>query len=167
MRLRLLLVWIAASVSLLFLSVLSVAAETGRVTVKETAIKKSPRIFSGTIETLHYADQVEIVSRAKGWVQIELADGKSGWIRSSHLSKSELSLQTGAQMVDVAASDDELTLAGKGFDRQVENNYRKQNVDVDYVWIDRMVSYHVDDAELIIFLEQGGLSIRPGGDYDK
>ena len=164
MPLRLLPVWIAVSVSLLLLlSVLSAAAETSSVTVKKAAVKKSPRVFSKTVETLHYADQVEILVRAKGWVQVELADGRSGWIRSTHLSKPELSLQAGEQMVDVAASDEELTLAGKGFDSQIESNYRQQNAEVDYAWIERMLSYHSDEAELIRFLEQGGLSSNTGG----
>ena len=62
MRLRLLPVWIAASVSLLFLSVLSVAAETGRVTVKETAIKKVNWQVGplGTITPVAQIDPVQI-----------------------------------------------------------------------------------------------------------
>ena len=164
MYLRLLPV-LVVSLSLLFLFVLPVSAETSSVTVKQAAVNKSPRVFSKTIETLHYTDQVEVLVRVKGWVQIKLADGRSGWIRSSHLSKPELSLQPGEQMADVVASDEELTLAGKGFDRQVENSYRQENVELDYSWIDRMVSYHLDDAELTLFLEQGGLSPQSGGDH--
>ena len=120
------------------LAVASSVAETSRVTVKKTAVKKSPRVFSKTLETLRYTDQVEVLERAKGWVRIELDDDKSGWVRESHLSKPALSLQAGAEMVDIEASDEELTLAGKGFDSQVEKAYRQQNADADYTWIDRM-----------------------------
>ena len=149
-------------VLLWLLAVVSSVAETSRVTVKKTAVKKSPRVFSKTLEMRLYADQVEVLERAKGWVRIELDDDKSGWVRESHLSKPELSLQVGVQMVNVAASDEELTLAGKGFDRQVEKAYRQQNADADYTWIDRMESYRLDDVELNRFLTQGGLSPQSG-----
>lgn len=141
------------------------AAETGSVTVKQAAVKKSPRIFSATVATLEYADQVEVLERARGWTRVGLPDGKSGWLRDAHLNKPELALQAGTQKVAVAASDSELTLAGKGFDSTVENNYRQQNAEVDYTWIDRMESYRAGDGELNRFLQQGGLVARPGGGH--
>lgn len=151
---------------LLFLTVALVSAEMSRVTVKKTAVKNSPRLFSKTIKTLHYADQVEVVDWGEGWVRVRLESGESGWVRVSHLSKSSLSLRAGSQMVDVDASEEELTLAGKGFDRQVEQRYRQRNADADYDWIDRMEGYRHDNAELTRFLRQGGLVARAGGRHE-
>lgn len=148
---------------LCLMTVLPVVAETGSVTVKKAAVKKSPRVFSSTVATLQYADRVKILDRANGWTRVELEGGRRGWLRDSDLNKPDLALRAGAQTVGVAASEEELTLAGKGFDSAVEKKYRQQNADVDYAWIDRMESYRPDDVALDRFLQQGGLMPHPGG----
>ena len=59
--------------------------------------------------------------------------------------------------VRLAASTDEVALAGKGFSQEVETAYKKQNRSLDYAWVDRMATFKVTDAEALRFLQEGGL----------
>ena len=57
----------------------------------------------------------------------------------------------------LAASSDEVALAGKGFSQEVETEYKKQNRSLDYAWVDRMLTFKVSDADALRFLQEGGL----------
>ena len=54
-------------------------------------------------------------------------------------------------------SGEEVALAGKGFSKEVEAEYKKQNAKLDYVWVDRMLLFKIPEAQLVEFLQQGGL----------
>ena len=71
-------------------------------------------------------------------------------------------LMPGAADVEQSASDDELTLAGRGFNREVERTFQYQNPEVDFSWIDRMEKMVVSQDEIQKFLRDGGL-MRKGG----
>ena len=57
----------------------------------------------------------------------------------------------------LAASSDEVALAGKGFSQEIETEYKKQNRSLDYAWVDRMLTFKVSDADALRFLQEGGL----------
>ena len=59
--------------------------------------------------------------------------------------------------VRLAASSDEVALAGKGFSQEIETEYKKQNRSLDYAWVDRMLTFKVSDAEALRFMQEGGL----------
>jgi hypothetical protein len=50
-----------------------------------------------------------------------------------------------------------VALAGKGFNKEVEAEYKKQNQALDYAWVDRMLEYQIPQVQLVEFLQQGGL----------
>jgi len=66
-------------------------------------------------------------------------------------------LKSGQGQLRSGASEDELTLAGKGFNAQVEKEYRQRNSDLDYRAIDRMEGLTVTSAEVQRFLREGNL----------
>ena len=61
-----------------------------------------------------------------------------------------------------AASSDEIALAGKGFNKQVEGEFRAKNTNLDFSWIDRMETYVVSQAQMQYFIKAGGLSPEGG-----
>ena len=70
-------------------------------------------------------------------------------------------LQAGAEDVERAATTDELALAGKGFNSQVEERYRSDHPELDFTWIDRMETFGASAEEVRRFLDEGRL--RPQG----
>lgn len=54
------------------------------------------------------------------------------------------------------ASSDEVALAGKGFNAQVEAKM-KADGKLDYTWVDRMAAFQVSEDQIALFRAQGKL----------
>ena len=92
-----------------------------------------------------------------------LSEGAAeGWIHASALTPKKIVLRAGAEDVEAAASSDELALAGKGFNQQVESEFRAKNPNLDFTWIDEMETYVVSENEMKQFLKEGELSPEGG-----
>ena len=57
-----------------------------------------------------------------------------------------------------SVGSEEVALAGKGFSKEVEAEYKKQNQSVDYTWVDWMGQQTVSSERLVEFLKQGNLA---------
>jgi len=155
-----------AAVLALALALASVTAWGGasrQVVVKEAVIRSKPMIFSKKLTTIGNGAWLEVLETRRAWVLVRLPDGRSGWIQQSALNADELALKAGSRPVTTAASDEELTLAGKGFNREVEREFRQRNRAIDYRWIERMEAFKPSDRELRRFLEAGELTPQGGG----
>ena len=85
--------------------------------------------------------------------------GKSGWIHESALTPKKVVLASGTADARVqSVGSEEVALAGKGFSKEVEAEYKKQNQDVDYTWVDWMGQQTVSSERLVAFLKQGNLA---------
>jgi hypothetical protein len=71
-------------------------------------------------------------------------------------------LKSGTANVQTSASGDELALAGKGFSKQVENEFKGKNPNINYAWIDRMEKFVVSQKQSQQFLKEGELSPEGG-----
>lgn len=147
---------------LLILSVSTVAANTEimSVTVKKAQVRTKPSFLGKIVYILSYTDKVEVLDERAGWFFIE-TDGQSdrGWIHSSALTQKRLALKSGSKNLGTTASNNEVALAGKGFNNEVEAEYRSQN-DLDYTWIDKMETYNYGADEVISFLNEAGIYPR-------
>ena len=150
-------------VGLLGLTVLAGEQKKMSVQVKEGAVRSSPSFLAKIIAKLDYGDQVVVKEEKSSWSKIELTGVYSqGWIHSSALSSKKIIVNPGDADVDQAASDDELTLAGRGFNQEVEQKFRSQNPDVDFTWIDRMEKMVVSQDQIQNFIQSGGLNPQGG-----
>lgn len=129
-------------------------ARTMHVQVRDGVLRKSPSFLGPVTARVRYGDAVTTVSEQSGWVNVRTAAGE-GWIHESALTKKKIVLSGGGQ-VTTAASDDELALAGKGFNAEVEAEF-KQSGNVDYSWIDRMERMDVTQQQMRNFIREGGL----------
>jgi hypothetical protein len=55
-----------------------------------------------------------------------------------------------------------MALAGKGFGRDVEAQFRAAHAGLDFSWVDRMEKAQVPRPEIVRFVQAGGLA-QPGG----
>jgi len=150
-------------ISLIALFILIAASNPGRaetvtVITKQNAIRTSCKFFSPVKATVRYNDTLEVISKEGDWFQVAFK-GVNGCIHKSAVQKKSLSLSklTGSQ--GKSASGDEVALAGKGFNPQVESAYRKNNPGLNFNAVDRVENSGVTDSELAQFIQKGKLNL--------
>jgi hypothetical protein len=124
------------------------------VTAKTIAVKKTPAFFTDTLGTLAYGAPVSVLQEYGKWVRIKSVEPPelSGWVAAASLTTKRII--TGSS---TSASANEIALAGKGFNQEVENAYR-QNGALNYSAIDAMEAIQIPDPQLSSFLQEGRLA---------
>jgi uncharacterized protein YgiM (DUF1202 family) len=159
---------ICVTVVLLFLSIVAVrTAEQARimsVQVKSTSARESPAFVSKAVATLSYGDRLEITDTQGVWTKVKLPEGAlSGWVHSSALTPKRIVLKSGQETAQTRASGDELALAGKGFNSDVEAEFKRQHQNIDFSWIDKMEKIKIQPEEMDSFLKEGAVAPKEGG----
>lgn len=131
------------------------------VTVKETQVRATPSYMGRILAVLVYGERVDVLAKQRGWARVRLPSGE-GWVNLSALSTKQIVMQSGSQNVGTGASSGEVALAGKGFNQEVEDKYKKDN-NLDYTWVDLMGSYTITPQQVLAFLEEGDLNTEIGG----
>ena len=152
---------------LLLLSVSAAVAEGGKamsVQVKQGQVRATPSFLGKIVATLAYGDRVQALEDRNGWVKVVPPGSKTpGWMHSSALTEKKIVLKAGRKETAAAASSGELALAGKGFNSDVEAEFKKKYKNIDFTWIDRMESMKVPPDRIGVFLREGGLAPAQGG----
>lgn len=134
------------------------------VQVKKCQLRNKPSFLGKIVENLNYADRVTVKKEKDDWMNVAPEKGGTGgWVHVSALSTKKIILNPGSKDVENAASNDELALAGKGFNQQVENDFKKKNKDADFTWVNKMEKFVISQNEMQSFLQKGGLKAE-GGD---
>lgn len=147
--------WLCAALSLW------AAGGEAAVQVKETVLRDQPSFTGKTLGVLKYGAKVSILEEKSGWARVSAEGGKlQGWVHGSAITKkaTALSSQGGS---GTGASSSEVSLAGKGFNAQVEAEYRSQNAALDFATIDKLEKIRFRPEELKAFLAEGG--VLPAG----
>jgi hypothetical protein len=122
---------------------------------KSVALKSSTGFFASTRGTLVYGDQVTVLQVSGKWVEVRSASNSSlsGWTSSANFSAKRIVAGNTS-----SASAQEIALAGKGFNEEVENAY-KAGGKLNYTDVDKTETLTVPDEELYSFLTEGRLSL--------
>ena len=133
------------------------------IQVKTGEIRSTPSFLGKILTRLSYGDRVEMMAEKGAWMRVGL-HGKveRGWIHGSALTGKKIVLNPGTADVRAAASSDEIALAGKGFNEQVEGEFKAKNPDIHYAVIDKMETIVVSQEQMLEFLKAGGLSPEGG-----
>ncbi len=147
----------------LLLAVLAVAFLAGsawaasmNVQVREVDVKSSPNYMSGSVGKLGYGAKVETGDEDGSWVKIS---SPSGWIPKTAVTKHSVDVNADAKFSGQGASRDEVALAGKGFNPQVEAQYKRDNPNLAaaYSKVDWVESQTVPLPQLNAFAAAGKL----------
>ena len=132
----------------------SLTGRTMYVTTKTIEIKKSTAFFADTLGTLSYGDPVSVLQENGKWVRIKSLEPPeiSGWVAAAGLTTKRIIAGS-----STSASANEIALAGKGFNQEVENVY-KQSGALDYSAIDAMEAIRIPNGELLSLLREGHLA---------
>lgn len=149
---------IIIAILLCSLSCLTAAAETIQVTTRENAVRSECRFFAPVKLKVVLGDRLTVRGRKGDWYLVS-AKGVNGCIHKSAVeSRSFAAAGKGARSGGTSA--DEVSLAGKGFNPQVEAGYRKSGKGLNYAAVDEISRIAVDEKSLESFVVQGGL-IQP------
>jgi len=115
---------------------------------------------------LVYGDRVEAIEEANGgWLRVRLPGGATGWVHETAVTDEKLlPLPQAGGVPRGSVSQDEVALAGKGFNPQVEAKYREQNPSREELFrlVDAMERRDVPEAEMEAFLFEGRLGEHGG-----
>lgn len=131
------------------------AAQMLTVQVKETALRDRPSYLSPPLAQLTYGERVDVVDERGEWKRVTAGE-RTGWVHGSALARRRVDWAAGETEAQAAASQDELALAGKGFNADVEAAYRDQAEQLDFSVMDEMEEQEVDVRTLTRFLREGG-----------
>lgn len=126
-------------------------ASTITVLVQQTALRKRPQSYSPSVGTAKLGQRFESSGLEAGFHKTP-----AGYIHSSAVTERKVKLGS-ADSVGGSASAEEVTLAGKGFNAQVEKSYGAKNGDANFAAVNAMERRSVPEAELFDFLRAGGL----------
>ena len=133
------------------------------VQVKTGQLRAQASFLGQVTGTLNYGARVDVIQQTGEWMQVRTADGKTGWMHQSALSKKKIVMAAGQRDTQTGASGDELALAGKGFNSDVEADFKAKNKNVDFTWVDWMEKIKVTPEQSAEFLREGGVRAAQGG----
>jgi uncharacterized protein YgiM (DUF1202 family) len=142
-------------IAILFVAVL--LAENLIVKVQTTSVRKEPKFYSPSVATVVAGETVTQISAQAGWFKVKTSKGVEGWIHSSAVGSKSFTLAAMDKSLKTQATAEEVALAGKGFNKQVEEEYKSRNKALSFAEVDRMIRIVVKTEELRRFLENGKL----------
>lgn len=144
---------LSAAVALAATSVMSVQ-------VRKADIRDTPSFLGKVVTSVAYGDKVTVQTHNGAWVQVS-TPAQSGWIHESALTKKNVVMKTGAG-AQTTASSGEMALAGKGFNSDVEAQFKNNHKDIDFTWVDKMEKIKIPPSEIREFVKDGNLSAQGG-----
>jgi uncharacterized protein YgiM (DUF1202 family) len=121
---------------------------------KTVTLKSSTGFFAGTRGTLKYGERVTVLQVNGKWVEVRSASNTtlSGWTTSANMSVKQVVAGSSS-----TATAQEVALAGKGFNQEVENAYKSKG-NLNYADVDKTETVTVSETDLLKFLEEGRLA---------
>ena len=139
-----------------------VRAEVQSVQVQNGQVRETPSFLGKVVSIVPYGQSVETLSGQGPWQQVRTTDGKMGWMHSSALTVKRINAQNSGGSVNTGASGDELALAGKGFNSDIEARFKAVHAEVDFTWVDKMSKMNASPSQIADFVNAGGLK-QDGG----
>ncbi|MFH1844384.1 MAG: SH3 domain-containing protein [bacterium] len=139
------------------------ATEILSVQVKSGQLRATPTFLGKVVSQVGYGEQVTVQQRRGPWIQVVDSRSNVGWIHESALTEKRIELTSSDSDLRAHTTADELALAGKGFNAEVEAEFKDQNQDVDFSWVDWMENVWVTDEQSVEFLDTGEVTDSQGG----
>jgi len=155
--------WFSLGLIVIAVAALAASPVTMSVQVKTGQVRETPSFLGKVIEPINYGDRLEVLETQGDWSKVTTPGGQTGWVHSSALTKKKIAMKAGGQDAQTAASSDELALAGKGFNSDVEADFKAKNRNVDFTWVNKMEKIKVQPTSMQQFLKDGGIQPAEGG----
>ncbi|HOX14977.1 MAG TPA: SH3 domain-containing protein [Smithellaceae bacterium] len=148
----------------LMFSATAIAQRTMSVQVKEGQLRATPSHLGKIVARANYGSQVMVLEERGAWKRVSPGSGKKqGWMHNTALTSKRIALRAGQSNVGTSVTRDEIALAGKGFNEEVEAQYRKSKKNLDYTWINKMEALKVSQEQMEDFISGGRLTLGGEG----
>lgn len=129
------------------------------VEVREAIVRTTPNYLGGAAGKVSYGDEVVVISEEGNWVKITVP---SGYLPKSSVTKHKVPKDPGQKYSSGSVKHDEVALAGKGFNPQVEAEYKRNNAGMAaaFVSVDKVERYGASEGELRAFQSAGKLKSK-------
>lgn len=121
-------------------------AESLTVKTDKAAIRSRPSFISEIVANVTHNSSVDVLKEQGAWRMIEFGPHE-GWMHVLSLIQPERKFQAG-KTIDHRVSSTEISLAGKGFNSEIEKAYKKQHGNRGYAWLNKMEKVKVTSAQL-------------------
>ncbi|MBX7137228.1 MAG: SH3 domain-containing protein [Oligoflexia bacterium] len=141
---------------------LDAAAASGSDTIfvqtRAAKLRGQPQMWGSAVSDLAYGDRLQVLDQGSdsGWLKVRTAGGAQGYIHSSAVSTKKVILSSRTGMQSNAADMSDVVLAGKGFNRQVEEEYARAQ-GFDFSQVNKVEKIKVNSSELAQFVKAGRL----------
>ncbi len=157
------------AIAAMALMALTLAASAKPVTmslqIRKGDLRSSPSFLGKIVGSAAYGDRFTVEATRGAWSQVKTEEGTlTGWLHSSALTRKKVKLQAGEQDADVAASSGELALAGKGFNSEVEAQFKEQNAEANFAAVDIIEALRITTREVQKFLKAGNVVPKGGAE---
>jgi uncharacterized protein YgiM (DUF1202 family) len=132
------------------------------VQVRDGQLRSTPSFLGTVVGSVNYGDQVDLQQQQGDWMEVNYK-GQKGWIHNSALTTKSINVGGGGKDAQMKASGKEVALAGKGFNADVEAQYRKGHQNANYAAVDRMEQIRIASQEMVAFLDRGEVKPATGG----
>ena len=131
-------------------------AATVKVITQEAMIRKDKRFFAPVVVRVPYGEALQELERQGDWLRVTY-QGKQGWIHISAIQEQKFRLSSLSGEKAQEASQEEVSLAGKGFTPEVEKAFRQKNPKMRYDLVDQVQGNKITDGRLQDFIRVGNL----------
>lgn len=130
------------------------------VQVNKADLRESPSYLGKIVTSLAYGAKVSVESQNGAWMQVSVS-GQSGWLHNSALTKKTIVMKSGAG-AQTTASSGEMALAGKGFNSDVEKQFKDNHKEINFAPVDKMEKIKIPISDLQAFAKEGKLQSAGG-----
>ncbi|PIE35271.1 hypothetical protein CSA56_04860 [candidate division KSB3 bacterium] len=156
MKIRKMIVCLGCLLILMLVNASTEAEKLMSVEVKEAKLRSGPSYLRKVVTTVAYAQQVNVLGEKGDWKNVSVpGSGTKGWMHESALTKKTIILKAGEKDIEKAATSDEVALAGKGFNEEVEKQFKEGNASVNYAVVNEMEKIVISQPEMEQFLTAG------------
>lgn len=136
--------------------------DTVNVKVRSTAVRSEAKAWASPVSLASYGDALTVVTLGGGWVKVKTAGGKQGYVHASSVTPRKVVLSSKG-VSDYQADSSEIVMAGKGFNKKIEERFAAGNANVNLKDVDAMERLKVKPAEVAAFVRDGKLGGNGGG----
>jgi len=133
------------------------------VQVQNGQLRAAPSFLGSVLVVAPYGASVAVVGQQGDWIRVRTDQGQEGWMHQSSLTRKRIVMSAGGATAQTGASSEELALAGKGFNADVEQQFKRQNPNLNFAAVNRMEQIKVTPAEMRAFLQAGDVHPPAGG----
>ncbi|MEY4701999.1 MAG: hypothetical protein RL326_2186 [Pseudomonadota bacterium] len=140
----------------LAVTVEAASAEPVWVQVRESVVRSKPQYYAPGVLPVRYGERVEKLSQSTGWARVRVKNIE-GYLPLSSVSLDQIVLQA-RELERVSADTSDVVLAGKGFNKEVEKEYRNDDPSARFDLVDKVErEARASSSEVAQFKKSGGL----------